>query len=257
MRVLVIFAILALSCVYSAQSHTVVPIPFSRIIPRATCTDDDKNKEYCSADCRSIVYCNNNAQEETTNCLASTGKPYCEKLSEKAAQCTTESAGCISFTDTCPSDGIFPNLLDCTKYVYCVGPTSTPAECDANKVYHGGDKMCKSGVQCYNYDSLKGLCRGKDQVRLAYPLNPKLYVYCSPGGPKLRQCNMDDENIKFDPKQGTCVFVCSKEGLFEDTNDPHYYFECAKVGNGFQTTRKKCPDDTIFDKDKEQCKAAR
>lgn len=237
----------------SVQSHTVVPIPFSRIIRDNTCDSQHTKREYCSSDCRSIIYCNADGQEEQTNCLASTGKPYCETLSNDVAQCTTSSESCISFSDTCPSDGIYPNLLDCTKYVYCVGSTKTNAVCGPNMVFHGGDKMCLSGTKCYNYDSVKGLCKGRDQVRLPYPLNAKLYVYCSPGGPKLRECPAT-ENIKFDPKQGTCVFVCPGKGLFADEN-PQYYFECAPVAGGFQATRKKCPDDSIFNQKEQKCKS--
>lgn len=118
-------------------------------------------------------------------------------------------------------------------------------------MYNVLTEQCEVGVQCINFDSVTGLCKGKDKQLVPHPIKKMLYVYCI-NPPLLLTCF--NENYEFDPTILSCNFICKKAGRFDDPErnnnaepkDNIYFYDCVKNGAGFLKFLRKCADKTHF-----------
>lgn len=101
----------------------------------------------CSDDCESLEYCLN-GRVMTIKCSNQTKKRYCDI--EKFA-CSDRIDVCYNSRDFCPSNGIYPDLSNCARYVDCDGDTMHPYECEYGTWWNYKNGLCEDNVTCQTY----------------------------------------------------------------------------------------------------------
>lgn len=205
----------------------------------------------CSDDCTAMEICMK-GRIFHVDCLLQTGKKYCDISTN---QCSDSIDVCYNSEDFCPDDGIYPDLTNCQRYVYCDGHTVHPYQCDYNTIYDYKTKTCVPDTTCATFSMQTG-CRDSYNLLVKHP-NPRWFVFCDYNKPLLGEC--PGSNYTFDPDLGTCRFQCgmlnnnSLPGKYGDDFDKSVYYTCYKVGNKWQTSKKKCPPNTFFREDLQIC----
>lgn len=199
----------------------------------------------CSEDCEYMHFCMN-GRMTYINCLAQTGKKYCDI---ETNTCSDTINTCYNSRDFCPSAGeYYPDLTNCHRYVYCDEDRVYPYECEFNTVYDFKTKACVQDAQCSTFTWNSG-CKNNlyGGILVKHP-NPRWFVFCNWGKPLLGEC---PKYLSFDPEAGLCRFQCEQLDYPSNGNYPNYYdastyYSCVKIGNKWMTKFVKCPPGASF-----------
>lgn len=188
------------------------------------------------------------AQFNKVSCSGAT--PFCQ-ASAKACSATAETCGEVSQeTFKCTDKGFFPNINDCSSYYQCAlkGGAVQRYQCPAGFNYNPESKNCKRGAVCFKVD-----CALKANLNLkfiVYKPDPTIYVFCvadAEGIPTSHVLKCKPEGYSFVLPEGTCQFVCLKEGRVADINDPAMFYDCYRSGTGYKYIHQTCLTGNVYD----------
>lgn len=212
------------------------------------CNTDTPFSARCSSDCRRVEYCIRGTYH-LIEC-ESQGKEFCDPATN---QCSDKIDSCKSSNVFCPSDGIWPNLRNCSRYFHCEGNDVKSYECDYGTIYNYKTNNCEEGINCNEY-TYQTKCKNKAMVAHE---NPNWFVFCSWSNPILAECPR--KAYSFNENTGNCEFKCEDQNLWNnkkigDEMDSSVYYSCYKKGNKWITKMEKCRSGTKFDSRLQVCR---
>lgn len=117
------------------------------------CEGNDGKPRCAADDCSNLEYCVG-GRIITVSCLKQTGKKYCDINTN---ECTDKIDKCYNYNDYCPTENeVYPDLLECGRYVYCSNGTVYPYQCEGDTVYDCKTRSCRDDVDCDTFGRTTG-----------------------------------------------------------------------------------------------------
>ena len=177
------------------------------------------------------------------------------------------ASNCSGDIDTlhfqCTGVGYFPDLDDCTSYIYCgLSETGDDYEFTVQKCPDGNVYDPNSATFCSRRNIIFNNCIQQTcnvtkitYNQLSYGFNHLFYALCVPhdANPRIFTCPANSQpNLKgYSPK---CEYRCFRSGNFENSLDRTKYFEC--YFDNFlrlQSIERNCPLRTEFSTTRFRC----
>ncbi|XP_035898186.1 uncharacterized protein LOC118505870 [Anopheles stephensi] len=251
--------LLGLLCVGSALLETAVsqdslPIIVARQRTVVNLSDDSDDTTLFSCDgedrivcgsCSKVMICNYQKQM--------VGSYECSSIDPQRPYCTgkgvcSKTTDCEIPSELCPTPNYFyPVPSNCSEVVYC-GPKREETKVSAPSTAYIFDfkiqkwTLRKTAADCFQLNCGAAIMLNKF---FAYKPNPRLYFYCTTGGPMTFTC---DTNEVFNEAKRECEFGCTTEGDFPITGVNDRYYACLLGPNGvLQKFELSCPPGQLFD----------
>lgn len=206
---------------------------------------DECDQEYSCTGCSSVRICRKEFsgtlnKVKDFNCPNS--NPFCDPESGTCAKAPSDvTCNPISYNFTCPSDGYFPDPLDCKKYYACVKGVAYSGDCGLS-YYNAKSENCQYTYLCHTIN-----CQGKSGIKVAYSNQKAFFGYCYNNS--LIAFDKCPGKFELDESKQKCVPVCYTEGYQGDPNDCSKYYKCYYQTSPVILTLShfKCPAGELFD----------
>ncbi|XP_058832378.1 uncharacterized protein LOC131690530 [Topomyia yanbarensis] len=206
--------------------------------------------------CNKVLTCLGTKPSVTTEC--NTVSPYTPNCVDGQCSAKTNIAGgCKAKAIDCTGEGIYPDPRNCEIYHYCSAANSQSDiyTCPSGYVFNaltGGCKLKASAEDCVAVSCPASTGYGTFSASKSY------YAFCLYSGSPailtdiiMMKCAT---GATFDGNK--CVFQCSTEGNFANSDDPTTYYQCYQDNGTWVVQLQKCPGSKKFDATKQICVSA-
>uniref|UniRef100_A0A182NQ04 Chitin-binding type-2 domain-containing protein n=1 Tax=Anopheles dirus TaxID=7168 RepID=A0A182NQ04_9DIPT len=166
----------------------------------------------------------------------------------------TPSAACVTSTETasftCTSTGVIPDPNNCNNYHVCltVGASSTEYNCPPGYVFSIASSSCIRQMTAANCVTVA--CTPRVPSYVLYGTSRVYYAICD-GVNRPTQILRCPNGALFtyfsnSSRFGECVYTCSGQGNYPNSNNPSTYFQCYISSGRLVYNEIDCPQNTIF-----------
>ncbi|XP_055532648.1 uncharacterized protein LOC129722867 [Wyeomyia smithii] len=199
-------------------------------------------------DCLTQTQCMGNANQIDSACPAFA--PNCYKGS-----CSTTidtASGCKVAKIKCTGEGVYPDPNTCQAYHYCsaAGEDSDVYTCAVGYVLNPATLKCR--ILSNSADCVTVKCPAATGL-VAFGTSKTYYALCLYTNNALSQVLMFkcSTGATFDGK--TCVYQCSREGNFVDSNNSAKYYQCYILNGKWTYENLACPVGKKFNATQQIC----
>ncbi|XP_058831736.1 probable endochitinase [Topomyia yanbarensis] len=253
----ILLAIAVQVCLASSDEMPGYPLAMASMFqpaPTAFYTCDGTSSGTGCKSCTVSLLCVG-ATEVPTDCVAtSPTTPNCNN----GACSATAAEGCETQAKpiTCTGEGVYPDAKNCGIYHYC-SASSSPSDiytCATGYVFNAATGLCKRNGSASDCVVIK--CPASSGYG-SYGSSKTYYGYCVYSGtpPAVTDIYMFKCSTGATFDGSTCVYQCSKEGNFPNTNDSKTYYQCYVVSGKWKADLVSCPSGKKFDATKQICVA--
>jgi len=114
----------------------------------------------------------NHTWKHVEHVMCSGDYPYCDSSIDACVSYTPTTCG-VSVNEACYSDGVYPDINDCNKYIKCIEGEAFTYRCNTGMKFDIVSKECKTNAECASVS-----CENSHGRRI--PLsNSDYFVFCS------------------------------------------------------------------------------
>ncbi|XP_052860243.1 uncharacterized protein LOC128267452 [Anopheles cruzii] len=219
----------------------------------------DGVKSFICDSCTSRKPCINGVEvNPTINCGAGL---YCIESTSSDRCGPTPSAVCLQSTAstsfTCRATGVLPDPNNCNNYHVClaVGEASSIYNCPPGYVFSIASAGCIRQVSAANCVTVT--CPAGEPAYVLYGTTRQYYVVCDGTNRPTQVLKCPNQSFftffASSTRFGECVYTCSGQGNYPNSNNPSSYFQCYLLNGRIVYTEVDCPQNTVFNQTLRYC----
>ncbi|XP_049543746.1 uncharacterized protein LOC125956174 [Anopheles darlingi] len=185
-------------------------------------------------------------------CVEGTSSDRCGPIASDVCLQST-----VSTSFTCTSTGILPDPNNCNNYHVClaVGEASSVYNCAPGYVFNIASAGCIREVSTTNCVTVT--CPAGEPTYVLYGTSRQYYVICDGTNPPTHILKCPNQALfsffSGSTRFGECVYTCSGQGNYANSNNPSSYFQCYVLNGRIVYREVDCPQNTIFNQTLRYC----